>query len=780
MSVSTSHGSTRSVGTSALRVEDIRLLTGRGRYVDDKKVDGLLHAAFVRSPLPHGRIVAIDVTAALALDGVIAVYTGRDIAARTSPLGPPLLPELKSEPIYALAVDKVLFVGDPVAIVVAENRYLAEDGCELVDVEYEQLAAIATFDQALDPNGAVLFETLESNVVLETAESFGDVDGAFAEAELVIRERFEQHRVAQVPLEGRGGTAVYDSSVNELTFYGGVQSPHSVRGDIAKTLAMPLEHVRVVNGDIGGAFGLKIPTHREDMAVCAAAAWLDRPVKWIEDRSEHLLASGQARQSRIDLEAAVNRDGTILGLRGELVLDQGAYPSVPFAGAGGVYQITRLLPGPYSLRGYAMAAKVVTTNKCTYNAYRGPWAMETWARERMINVIAAELGLDPADVRRRNFAENDGSASMITGLSLIGTSSAQSLERALELADYPQVRQAQRAARSSGRCVGVGFATFIEAAPGPAGPSPRRVDKSRARIESDGTLSIFTTQAPHGQGHETTLAQIASDEFEMAADQVRIRHGDTSSTPYSIVGTGGSRAGTMASGAVLKSTRGVKAKLLAIAADLFEADVSDLIVVQGRIHPRGVPSVSLSVAQIAAHAYAVESDDTDAPVLECEADYDGGIGGWSGGTHLCQVEIDLETGLVTITRYLVVEDCGRMINPAIVEGQIRGGVAQGIGEVLYECSAYDEQGNYLAATFKDYLLPTASDIPEIEIDHLENEPNEEVNYRGVGEGGMLVAPAALTNAIEDALSPFGARVNYQYLPPTRVLELARVIAPEAS
>ena len=778
MTASATVGSTRTVGSSTLRVEDLRILTGRGRYVDDVTLPGMLHAAFVRSPLPHARIVSIDVSAALALDGVAAVYTGADMAANTTGVAPLVAPEgYRFEPILALAVDKARFVGDPVAIVVADSRYVAEDACELIDVEYEPLDAIATFEQALDPAGPKIFESLESNVLFEMDSSYGDVDAAFARADAVVRQTFAQHRVAQMPMEGRGGVGDFNPQTGDFVYHTGTQSPHTVKAYIAEALGIPLRQTRTVNGDIGGAFGLKIACHREDIAVCAAAYWLGRPVKWIEDRNEHLQSSGQAREERMELEAAVTSDGTILAMRGELVLDQGAYPAVPFVGGGIVGMVAAMMPGPYALQGFAMKSTVVASNKCTYSAYRAPWAVETWARERMIDVIARQLGLDPGDVRLRNFAPNDGSASMLSGRTLLDNSCAQSLERALELADYPRLRREQAAAREAGKCVGIGFATFLEAAPGPvngAGGDERSV----ARIEPDGTLSIFTSQAPHGQGHETTLAQIASDEMGIALRDVHIYHGDTAVSPYAMFGTGGSRAATMASGSVLHSTRQVKEKVLAIAGEMLEVGPQDLRIDEGYVYPAGVPSIRVSVAEVADRAYR-SPEDLPSEIetsLEAEASYDGGIGSWSDGTHLCHVEIDLETGQVRFLRYLVVEDCGRMINPAIVEGQIRGGVAQGIGEVLYEWSAYDEDANYLAGTFMDYLLPTASEIPTIEIEHLANEPNEEVFYRGVGEGGLLIAPAAITNAIEDALSPYGATVTEQYLPPAKILELAKIIS----
>ena len=324
--------STRSVGTSALRVEDVRILTGGGRYVDDLKVPGMLHAAFLRSPFPHARIVNLDVSAAEQAEGVVAVFTGADMAERTEGVIPKMGPPgFKWEPVFGLAIGKVLFVGDPVAIVVATDRYLAEDAVELIDVDYDQLQAIATFDQGLDPDGPVLFETLGSNLVFEMHAAFGEVEESFAAAETIVRETFTQHRVAQVPMEGRGGVAQYDAETGEFVYYTGNQAPHTAKAYISQALGIPLEQTRSVNGDIGGAFGLKIFTHREDLAVCAAAYWLAQPVKWIEDRNEHLLSSGQAREARMSLEAAVLRDGTILALRGELVVDQGAYVGVPVA-----------------------------------------------------------------------------------------------------------------------------------------------------------------------------------------------------------------------------------------------------------------------------------------------------------------------------------------------------------------------------------------------------------------------------------------------------------------
>jgi carbon-monoxide dehydrogenase large subunit len=398
--------------------------------------------------------------------------------------------------------------------------------------------------------------------------------------------------------------------------------------------------------------------------------------------------------------------------------------------------------------------------------------------------VAHELGLDPAEVRRRNFQDGAEEDRLITGLSLWGITSRETLDRALELIDYAQVRQDQQVARDAGRCVGVGFATFIEAAPGPpemrVGGGMFGGEQAKVRLEADGQVTVITAQSPHGQGHETTLAQVVADEMGVSMDQVRVVHGDTRLTPFSVLGTGGSRAATWASGAALMNARKVKEKVLAIAAAQLEVADEDLEILDGMITPKGVPSKAIPLAQIAMQATLGPTSlppGTDANLEANERFLGEGItgSGWSGGTHACVVEVDLGTGAVKIVRYVVVEDCGRVINPAIVEGQIRGGVAQGIGQVLYERAAYDDEGNFLAGTFMDYLLPTATEIPTIEIEHVESDPDGEIGFRGVGEGGMIVAPAALTNAIADALLPFGAKVTEQYLPPAKVLKLAGII-----
>jgi carbon-monoxide dehydrogenase large subunit len=504
-----------------------------------------------------------------------------------------------------------------------------------------------------------------------------------------------------------------------------------------------------------------------------------RPIKWIEDRNEHLLASGHAREEQMEVEAAVTSGGKLLGLKARLLIDQGAYPCLPYAAVLFPTMIRDLLPGPYRWESLQFEGLVLATNKAWNPPYRGPWEIETWARERLMDLIAHRLEIDPADLRRRNMVEGTDEDRMVTGMSLSGITSRESLERALALAGYGGFREEQQRARAEGRVTGIGFATFLEAAPG---PKEARVipEDARVRLEPNGRLLVMTPQGPHGQGHETTLAQVAADAMGVPLEHVRVVHGDTRQTPLNLIGTGGSRASTWASGSVLVTTRKVRQQVLAIASAMMEIDASDLDIVDGVVTPAGAPAKALPLSAIATTAYlAPESlpPGTDNR-LEAQETFTGsGVGGsgWSGGTHLCIIQIDLETGGVKILRYIVVEDCGQIINPAIVEGQIRGGVAQGIAGVLFEHAAYDSEGQFLAGTFMDYLVPTASEIPPIEIEHIESVPADGLDIRGVGEGGAIVAPAALTNAIEDALSHMGVKVTEQYLPPGRILELAGVV-----
>ena len=768
----------RYIGSPIKRSEDARILTGRGRYVDDVALPGMLHAAFVRSPVAHARILGVETAAARQAPGVVAVVTGEELETAITP-GPTGIAAMMggSGPSFSmLCTDKVRLVGDPIVMVVAASRYEAEDACELVEVDFEDLPAVASAEAALDPDSPPIFEDLGSNVLVETAPVvYGDVAGAFARADRVVRAHIRQHRHQNVPMEGRGIVADFDPATGQLTVHSATQGVHMVRSTLAARLDLPVETIRVLAGDIGGSFGLKFGASREEVAVAALSRQLGRPVKWTEDRSENLTISGQAREESFDVEAAVTDDGRILALRVEMLLDSGAYPGMGGM-VGGIMQA--VMPGPYKLEGLSFASRVAITNKASYVAYRGPWAAETFVRERMINLIAAELGMDPLELRLRNVVtRGEPPASTITGRSLAGVTARESLERIAQVVDFADFRRRQQAARAEGRFLGIGVATYIEAAPGPRGEGGALgAEQIRAALESDGTVVVYTGQMPHGQSHQTTLAQIVADQMGVPFEGVRVVVGDTSLVPPGF--TGGSRAATMAGGASLHVARELRTRVLDAAGELLEASPEDLDIVEGRVSVRGVPASAIGLGEVAIAAASGRLPAHIDPTLEVAITFDGGQGGWSGGTHSAEVEVDAGTGLIRILRYVVAEDCGQLINPAIVEGQVRGGVAQGVGAVLLERSAYDESGQFLSASFMDYLLPTATEVPHIEIEHLETVPlDADVNFRGVGEGGMIVAPPTLCNAIEDAISPFGARIYEQHLPPARILELIGAIEP---
>jgi len=840
----------RFVGSPTPRIEDDRLLVGDGHFVADYEPPGVLHAAFARSSHPHALLVSIDTSAARAANGVIAVFTGEDIQRLTHPF-PPLAmsPGLYTPLYWALAVDKVRMVGDPLAMVVAESRYLAEDAAELIEVEYQPLSPVADIAEGLSSESEPLWEKAAGNVMLDHTDRFGDVDAVFADADRVITERLSSHRQSNQPMETRGLVVEVDNG-GQLTITAATQSTHLVRwalaaltgkqkapaalrsfftnknrrtafvdgvkklvddtksaatdgggpdldlGGGAKTQLQRdrsfLRHFGAMTAgmlgrddypnvrarDVGGGFGSKIAIHREDVAVTAAAIDLGRSVKWIGDRSENLLDGGHGRDEDLTVSIAVDDDGTLRAMKVDLVIDQGAYPGFPFPAAGNTMMMRALFPGSYDFDAFELRSRAVSTNKGRYLAYRGPWANETWGRERMLDIVAAALDIPPTELRLNNMiGEARPREAMITGPTIDETlSTEKTLRRALEVIDVDSFEREREEAMSRGHLLGMGVSCYHEPAPGPPnlmGGNPVFSETARTTIETDGRIVAYTPQMPHGQGHQTTYSQLLADELGVGIDDVELVWGDSTRTPFSLLGTGGSRGGPIGGGAIKYSARGVRQHLVDRAAELLEAAASDIEITDGNIHVRGVPSKGLSFAEVAS---SVGEARVGQPAFDHEQSYDGkGDGGWSCATHVCFVDIDLDTGRVAIPRYVVVEDCGPIINPAIVDGQIRGAVAQAVGAVLYEKVAFSDEAVPQATTYMDYLVPTAAEIPRIEIHHLETLSPGENDFRGVGEGGFIGGPAAITNAIADALATVGGHVTEQHLPPHRILELAGLI-----
>ena len=769
------------------REEDSRILTGRARYVDDVLPSRTMHAAFVRSPLAHGRIVCVDTAAARTANGVVAVFTGEELERLLFPPGGMALEsdsylEGGGPNFTALCIDKVRMVGDPIVMVVARTRAEAEDACDVIAVDIDDLGAVVSAQVALDPNSPRIFDDHPGGNIYARTETtrYGDVAGVFATADQVIRAHFSQHRYQAVPLEGRGIVADYDPTTGRLTVTAATRRLHLVRSMLATRLGLEPEQVRVMASDIGGAFGLKFASSREELAVAAAAKHLGRPVKWIEDRNENLVFSGQAREETCDVEAAFTNGGEILGLKLNLLRDSGGYPGI---GPRLDPVIQKMLPGPYKIQALAFESTSAFTNKAVYVAYRGPWLIETFVRERIVDLIARECNLDPLQVRLLNVVtRGEPPLEMVTGRSLAGVTSREQMQFMAQVINFSEFRSRQQAARREGRLLGIGVASCIEAAPGPRdgttrgglGIGPSGLEHAWIRLDRHGIVVLSTGQSPHGQSYQTTLAQVVADQIGVPFEQVRVVYGDTDVTPYGE--SGGSRFAIMAGGAAFVASRELRRQVLELAGVLLEASVDDLDISEGKVAVRGVPGSALTLAEVAEAVDVGHFSSGTETKLEVALTYDGGMAGWSSGTHCAEVEIDAETGAVKVTRYVVAEDCGEMINPAVVEGQIRGGVAQGIGAVLLERTAYDDNGQCLTGSLIDYLLPTATDIPHIEIHHMQTvRLDADVNFRGAGEGGMVLSPVTVCNAIEDALAHRGVRIYEQHLPPTRILELMGVI-----
>lgn len=766
------------VGRRVRRVEDPRILLGRGRYADDVTPARCLHAAFVRSPVAHATIIAIDAEEARAARGVAAVFTAADLEPRCRPWKGLLdWPGLVGGDQHPLAVDAVRHVGEPVAIVLADSRALAEDAAGLVVVDYDELPPVVDPVRALEPGGPLVHPELGTNRAFEGEFGGGDVEDAFAGAAVVAEVAMSTARHTAVAMEPRGAVAEYDPVARSLTVRLSTQAPHMLQSAFAQILGLPENAVRILTDEVGGAFGMKAHVYSDEVATCLASMLLGRPVKWVQDRAESLQSDTQARDERVRAALALAEDGTILGLRSETVSDGGAYSVFPRSMVTEGIQVATIMPGPYRVPAYRGRVRVAITNKAPLAVYRAvghPVAI--LVMEALMDEAARSMGIDPSELRRRNLiAPEELPYTSITGQVYDSGSHREALERLLER--LGPVDELRSAAQARGRLLGVGLSCFVEVtAPGVAFYGKRGApitahDQVEVRVEPDGSVTVLLGTPGQGQGLHTTAAQVVADHLGVPFETITVLSGDTRTMPHG-TGVWASRSAVVSSGAAAAAAADVRQRLLEIAGHLMEADPADLEVRDGVVQVAGAPDARLTVAEVAevAHWRTHRLPPEMQIGLAAVGEYSGPNVTFNNGAHAAVVEVDEDTGIVHLVDYVCVEDCGVLINPEIVDGQIRGGVAQGVGGALLERLHYDEQGQLLTSTLLDYLLPTGPDLPDIRIEHIETpSPATKLGVKGAGEAGAAGAPAAVHNAVNDALSRRGTRVWHQPITPERVL-----------
>ena len=778
------HGSRRAVGDSVRRVEDPALLTGRASFIDDVKLPGTLIAVFVRSSFAHAAIRGIDASAALAMRGVHAVYTLEDLrphlTSDRTPLGQSVseLAGLAKQGLreyitpFILADDEACYVGDPIAVVVADDRCVAEDAASRVAVSYEPLASISDCRDAAQAGAARVHLKVPSNILSDYSVGYGDCDRAFAEAAHVFDLSLKQHRACAHPMEGRGVLARHDPAENRTTVWTSTQSPHEIRLALVELFGVDDEMLRVITPDVGGGFGAKYLIYPEEVVVPLAARLLGRPVKWTEDRREHFLTSIQERDQYWELQVALSERVDLLAVRGTLINDQGAYTP---QGINVSYNSATALPGPYRLPNYRLRVLAVETNKVPTMPVRGAgYPQGTFAMERLLDLAAARLGIDRATIRQRNLIRPEAMPYMAPLKTRAGTpvkydsgDFPKCQELALRAVDYADFPARKAAAREMGRHIGLGIANGVKG----TGRGP--FETAVVRIGRSGRISVYTGAAPMGQSTKTMLAQIASDEFGVPPDAINVVAGDTA---YVSMGHGGfaSRQTVNAGSSTHIAAKGVREKTLKVAADVLGVAVETLALQDGRVIAPG-SNLSIGLGELARKATGVPGYSLPKgiePGLEQTTSFMPSGLAYSNASHCVEVEVDVDTGAVRILRYVVVNDCGCPINPMIVEGQIVGGVVHGIGNALLERMVYDENGQPLSTSFAEYLLPTATELPHIEvINHVSPSPLNPLGVKGVGECGVIPAAAAIMSAIEDALVPFGVAITETPLTPGRIVAL---------
>ncbi|MEN3349325.1 MAG: aerobic carbon-monoxide dehydrogenase large subunit [Bradyrhizobium sp.] len=771
----------RNVGAPIRRTEDPRLLTGNGEYTADRKPDRPLHIAFLRSGQPHARIVRIDAAAAREAPGVIAVLTADDIAGDFKPVIPfSRMPNYYATPILPLASRKVRYVGEAVVAVIATSRYLAEDALDLIDIEYEPLGALARAELALAESAPLLHEEAGTNVLIAREFRKGDVAADLAAAAVRVGGRFEMTRKAPLAMEPRSYAAEYDKRRDALTLYTSSNIPGIVRDAVSESLGLPGHRMRVVAPDVGGSFGSKGSLYPEELLICIAARKLRRSVQWTADRLEDVSSSSQAFAEIVDAEMGFDANGTATSLKADVIGDVGAFSIYPWTCGLEPVQVVSFLPGPYKIGSYRGAVRGVATCKPPTGPYRGVGRpISTFVAERLMDLGAAALGIDPLEIRRRNLVRAEEFPYRIaSGIIWDKTGFIECLDAAAEAAGYDRLRREQADARKEGRLFGIGIASYAELtgigsriAVAPGMPINTGSETAKITIDSTGAITAAFGVASHGQGLETTLAQVVADDLGARFEDVRVIQGDSEQVPMS-TGTYASRSAVLGGGAAKHASNILQEKIKRVASHLLEANADDIEVTEGRAVVLGTDR-AVTFKQI---AKAVYSDMRTLPVeareeLSATYTYDPINGTTAAATHIAAVEIDPATCFVRILKFVVAEDCGRIINPMIVDGQVHGGVAQGIGAALFEELIYDEDGQLLTATLVDYMIPSAPEVPLMDVVHVESESAVAGGFRGMGEGGTIGAPAAIANAIADALSPLGIGVSILPMTPERIFRL---------
>jgi len=766
-------------GARVMRKEDARLIQGQGQYTDDIQLPGMIYAVMVRSPHAHARIRSIDIAAAEAMAGVVKVYTGASLQGRVGAIPTAWIPpesDMKMVEHPVLAYDRVRYVGDGVAMVVATDRAIAEDAAELISVDYEPLAHEHDQLRAMREGAPVIHEDAPGNVALHWKVGT-DTEDVFQNADVVIKETFRQQRLIPNPMEPRAAVAQYHSSTGEMTVWATTQNPHIHRVLMSGVLGIPEHKLRIVAGDVGGGFGSKIACYPDEVLVAYAARELGHPVKWTETRSEHFLATTHGRDHVDQVELAGTRDGHVLAVRVITYANLGAYLSTAGPGVPTIL-FGLIVNGAYDIAHASADVYGVFTNTTPVDAYRGAGRPEaTYLIERMIDRYAEKISMDPVQVRRKNLITKEQFPyTNPFGLTYDSGDYHQALDKALSMLDYAAVRREQEALRRQGKYIGVGFSTYVEM----CGLGPSQVagavgfqgglwESAMVRMHPSGKVTVFTGASPHGQGEETTFAQIVGDRLGIPIEDIEIVHGDTHRIAMGW-GTYGSRTTAVGGGALAQASDRVLAKARTIAAYMLEIPVDAVRFETGRFYPDGQDDRSVSIQEVTLQAYlAWNLPEGIEPGLEASAFYDPTNFTYPFGTHVAVVSVDRGTGEVQLLRYIAVDDCGPTINPMIVEGQIHGGIVQGVGQALYEGAMYDQDGQLVTGSFLDYAMPKARFFPRLETAHtVTPSPHNPLGVKGVGETGTIASTPAVVNAVMDALAPFGVTDLAMPLTPPKV------------